>query len=56
MLGDKTIGLCKVLQQRRDSEFMVDAQLGCSTEVVKDVMMDEYWCDKSVYECLGEVR
>jgi hypothetical protein len=33
----------------------VDARLGCSTKVVKDVMMDESWCDESVYECLGEV-
>jgi hypothetical protein len=34
----------------------VDACLGCFVEVVKYVTMNESWCDKSVYECLGEVR
>jgi hypothetical protein len=37
-------------------ESVVDACLGCSTEVTKDVTMDKSWCDEYVYECLGEVR
>jgi hypothetical protein len=50
------MGLCKVLQQRRDSESVVEARLGCSVEVTKYVTMDEPWCDKYVDECLGEMR
>jgi hypothetical protein len=56
MLGDKIASLCEVLQHRRDGEYVVDACSGCSSEVAKDVTMDESWCDESVYECLGEVR
>jgi hypothetical protein len=41
MLGDRTISLCEVLQHRRDNEFVVDARLGCTTKVVKDIMTDE---------------
>jgi hypothetical protein len=37
MLGDITKCLCKVLQQIRDNESVVDACLGCSAEVVKYV-------------------
>jgi hypothetical protein len=37
-------------------EFVVDACLGCSKEVAKDVTTDKSWCDRYVYECLGEVR
>jgi hypothetical protein len=37
-------------------ESMVDACLGCSAKVTKDVTTDKSWCDEYVYECLGEVR
>jgi len=35
---------------------MVDAHLGWSAEVVKDVMIDESLCDEFLYECLGGVK
>ena len=56
MLGDKTVGVYGVLHQRRVYESMVDAHLGCSTKVAKDVTTDDSSSDKFVYECLGEVR
>jgi len=55
MLGNRTTGLCEVLQQRRHSEPIVDAHLGCFAEVAKEVTTEETWCDKSVYESLCEV-
>jgi hypothetical protein len=56
MLGDKTVDLCKVLQQIMDNESMVDPKLECSIEFVRDVIMDESFYKEFVYDCIGEVR